>query len=105
MLTNLNGVSPEFFDYFDVNCPLVSSYNPHVRRTVSLAEQLEQGQITFDVWSKFVDARKQVSVQIILCIIYIKMVATNYFCGPQNIVICLMVDISTNCGYINRFFY
>lgn len=60
VLTSLNGYSPEFFDYFDVCCPLVAPYNSTMRRTVSLAEQLEQGQLIFEIWSKFIDPRSQV---------------------------------------------
>jgi len=56
--TSLNGYSPEFFDYFDVECPLIAAYSPSCGRTVSLAEQLEKGHVAFEVWARFVvDAR------------------------------------------------
>ena len=51
----LTGYLPEYFTYFDIKCPLVSTYNSNARRTMSLAEQLEIGQITFEVWNRFVD--------------------------------------------------
>lgn len=56
----LTGYSPEFFTYFDVKCPLVSTYNSNARRTLSLAEQLEIGRITFEVWNKFVNESDKV---------------------------------------------
>ena len=61
--TRLNKHSPEFFDYFDINCPLISPYNSQNRRTVSLAEQLEHGSIKFEVWSRFVDPRDHTSLE------------------------------------------
>jgi hypothetical protein len=54
--TSLNGFSPEFFDYFDIPCPLTSTYDSNKKKTISLAEQLEVGQILFEVWVKFNDS-------------------------------------------------
>lgn len=62
MQTSLNGFSPEFFDYFDLKCPLVSTYNSSTKRTVSLAEQLELGQIIFELWSKCLDYQSNVNI-------------------------------------------
>ena len=47
--------SPEFFDYFDLKCPLTSRYSGDAKRLFSLAEQLELGQVVFELWSVFVD--------------------------------------------------
>lgn len=58
--------SPEFFDYFDINCPLISPYNSQIRRTVSLAEQLEHGSIKFEVWSRLIDPRDDKSLEALL---------------------------------------
>lgn len=57
----LCGYAPEFFSYFDVKCALTSTYNTSTKRTMSLAEQLECGQITFEVWSKFIDEYEKVN--------------------------------------------
>jgi hypothetical protein len=46
-----NVSSVEFFDYFELKCPIVSSYNSASKRTISLAGQLEMGQIIFEIWS------------------------------------------------------
>lgn len=58
----LSGYSPEFFTYFDVKCPLTSKYDTNLRRTISLAELLDIGQLTFEVWNKFVDSNEKVSI-------------------------------------------
>lgn len=56
----LTGYSPEFFTYFDIKCPLRSTYSSNARRTISLAEQLELGRCTFEVWNKFVNETDKV---------------------------------------------
>ena len=58
----LTGYSPEFFTYFDIKCPLRASYSSSARRTISLAEQIELGRVTFEVWNKFVNETDKVSV-------------------------------------------
>jgi hypothetical protein len=57
----LSGHSPEFFSYFDLKCPLTSTYDTVKQKTKSLAEQLEIGHITFEVWTKFVDQYDKVT--------------------------------------------
>lgn len=51
-----NGHSLDFFDYFDINCPLVSKYDCSSKKTLSLAEQIELGQLVFEVWSRNSDS-------------------------------------------------
>ena len=48
--TTLNGYSPEFFDYFDIACPLISTCDQINNQKISLAEQLEYGKIIFELW-------------------------------------------------------
>ncbi len=52
--------SPEFFDYFDLKCPLTSTFDSLTKKTITLAEQLEIGQIIFEIWINLTDPYKNV---------------------------------------------
>ena len=44
----------------------MSTYQSSTRRTISLAEQLESGQIVFELWAKVVDPKSQSSLNLLL---------------------------------------
>ncbi|CAF0712537.1 unnamed protein product [Brachionus calyciflorus] len=77
--SSLSRYSPEFFDYFDIFCPLISKYNSSSKRTVSLAEQIELGQIIFEVWAKYSDIYYKNSSDILLgkCIVDLEPLLEN----------------------------
>ncbi len=50
--------SLDFFDYFDVECPLIATtYKSGSNRTITLAEQLVNGKVTFEVYARFLEIK------------------------------------------------